>query len=39
MGGNDDADGAIDAGEFGDGGDVFDVAHAGAAVFGREDDA
>ena len=34
--GDDDADRAIHAREFLDGGDVFDVAHAGAAVFRRE---
>ena len=37
--GDDDADGAIDGGELFDGEHVVDVAEAGAAVFGREDDA
>ena len=36
---DDDADRSIHAREFFDGGDVFDVAHAGAAVLGRKDDA
>ena len=37
--GDDDADGAVDGGEFFDGEHVVDVAEAGAAVLGREDDA
>ena len=37
VGGDDDADRSVDTREFFDGGDVFDVAHAGAAVFGRKD--
>ena len=36
---DDDADRAVHAREFFDGGDVFDVAHAGAAVLGRKDNA
>ena len=39
VGGDDDADRAIHAREFLDGSDIFDVAHAGAAVLRREDHA
>ena len=39
MGGDDDADRAIHAREFLDGGHVFDVAHSGTAVLRREDHA
>ena len=38
MRGNEEADRAIDTGEFFDDGGVFDVAEAGTAVFLREDD-
>src|ERR1700691_2300200 len=36
MGGDDDADGTIHAREFFDGSYIFDVAHAGATIFGRK---
>src|SRR5277367_2028561 len=36
VGGNYDADGAINSGKFFNGGDIFNVAHARTTVFGRE---
>ena len=39
VGGDEEADGAVDAGKFFDDGGVFDVAETGAAVFFGKDDA